>query len=276
VLLIRPADVFPPLYGLPIYQGCILFCLAVALPAVSRMLGREGLAAEPISLCIVGLLGAVALSHLSHGRIGEAVSESCEFAKLLIYHVLLVSLVNTPRRLRVFLWCLSALIVAHTALAVMQYHGMVDLPAMAAMPEAYFDPESDEWTTKVRLCGGGIFGNPNDLSRILAVGMFLALYWLGDRGAPGPVRLRPDSDLLARGLHRPDRRPARPLSGGLRHTKSPPGERGRAAGAVGPVCRATDGHLDERGDRPTANPILESGVRRHAGLAGIRSRLEPV
>lgn len=187
VLLIRPADVFPPLYGLPIYQGCILFCLAVALPAVSRMLGREGLAAEPISLCIVGLLGAVALSHLSHGRIGEAVSESCEFAKLLIYHVLLVSLVNTPRRLRVFLWCLAALIVAHTALAVMQYHGMVDLPAMAAMPEAYFDPESDEWTTKVRLCGGGIFGNPNDLSRILAVGMFLALYWLGDRG---PLVLR--------------------------------------------------------------------------------------
>ena len=84
VLLIRPADVFPPLYGLPIYQGCILSCLAVALPAVSRMLKREGLAAEPISLCLVALLGAVALSHLSHGRIGETVSESWEFAKLLI------------------------------------------------------------------------------------------------------------------------------------------------------------------------------------------------
>jgi hypothetical protein len=187
VLLIRPADVFPLLYGLPIYQGCILFCLAVALPAVSRMLERQGLAAEPISLCMVGLLGAVALSHLSHGRIGEAVSESCEFAKLLIYHVLLISLINTPRRVRVFLWCLSALIVAHTALAVMQYHGMIDLPAMAAMPEPYFDPESDEWMTKVRLCGGGIFGNPNDLSRILAVGIFLALYWLGDRR---PLALR--------------------------------------------------------------------------------------
>lgn len=182
VLLIRPADVFPPLYGLPIYQACILSCLAVALPAVSRMLDREGLAAEPISLCVVGLLGAVALSHLSHGRIGEAASESWEFAKLLIYHVLLISLVNTPRRLRVFLWCLAALIVAHTALAVMQYHGMVDLPKMVAISELYFDPESGEWTTKVRLSGGGVFGNPNDMSRLLAVGIILALYWLGDRG----------------------------------------------------------------------------------------------
>ena len=187
VLLIRPADVFPPLFGLPIYQACILACLTMALPAVSRMLEREGLAAEPISLCMVGLLGAVALSHLSHGRIDEAVSDSWEFAKLLIYQVLLISLVNTPRRLRVFLGCLSALIVAHTALAVMQYHGMIDLPAMAAMSERYLDPESGEWTTKVRLRGGGIFGNPNDMSRLLTIGIILSLYWLGDRG---PLVLR--------------------------------------------------------------------------------------
>jgi putative inorganic carbon (hco3(-)) transporter len=187
VLLIRPADVFPPLYGLPIYQGCILCCLAVAIPAVLRMLEREGLAAEPISLCMVGLLGAVALSHLSYGRIGEAVSESWEFAKLLIYHVLLISLINSPRRLRVFLWCLAALIVAHTALAVMDYHGIIDLPGMASMSEGYIDPDSGERMTQLRLCGGGIFGNPNDLSRILAVGIFLAIYWLGDRG---PLVLR--------------------------------------------------------------------------------------
>src|SRR5262245_20220875 len=187
VLLIRPADVFPPLFGLPIYQACILACLAAALPSVSRMLEREGLGAEPISLCMVGLLGAVALSHLSNGRIGEAVTESWEFAKVLIYQVLLISLINTPRRLRVFLSCLSALIVAHTALAVMQYHGMIDLPAMASMSEGYFDPETGGPTTVVRLCGAGIFGNPNDLSRILAVGILLALYWLGDRA---PLLLR--------------------------------------------------------------------------------------
>jgi hypothetical protein len=182
VLLIRPADVFPPLYGLPIYQACILACVVVALPSVLRMLEREGLAAEPISLCMVGLLGAVALSHLSHSRIDEAVSETAEFTKLLIYQVLLISLVNSPQRLRVFLWCLSGLIVAHTALAVMQYDGMIDLPAMAAMSERYLDPEMGEWTNKARLRGAGIFGNPNDMSRILAVGMILAIYWLGDRG----------------------------------------------------------------------------------------------
>jgi hypothetical protein len=187
VLFIRPADIFPPLYGQPIYLGCILTCLAVALPAVVNMLGREGLAAEPITLCMVGLLGAVALSHLSHARIGEAVSESGEFAKLLIYHVLLISLVNSPRRLRVFLWCLLALIVAHTALAVMQFHGMIDLPAMASVSQAHFELESGEATSQARLNGGGIFGNPNDLSRILAVGIFLAIYWLGDGG---PLLLR--------------------------------------------------------------------------------------
>jgi putative inorganic carbon (hco3(-)) transporter len=187
VLFIRPADVFPLLYGLPIYQGCILACLAAALPAVLRMLEREGLAGEPISLCMLGLLGAVALSHVSHGRIDEAVSQSFEFGKIVIYQVLLISLVSTPRRLRVFLACLLALIVAHTALAVLQYHEKIDLPAMAALQEPYFDADSGEWTTQARLRGGGIFGNPNDLSRILAVGMILALYRLGDRG---PLVLR--------------------------------------------------------------------------------------
>ena len=66
---------------------------------------------------------------------------------------------------------------------MLQYHEIIDLPAMAAMPEPYLDAETVRWTTTVRLCGGGIFGNPNDVLRILVVGMVLAAYWVGQREA---------------------------------------------------------------------------------------------
>jgi O-antigen ligase len=182
VLILRPADVFPSLLGLPIYEVCILACIAAAAPALLRNLPR-GLTTEPVSVCVFGLVGAIALSQLSHGEIGAAVTESAEFAKILVYYLLLVVVVDTPQRLQQFLWWLTVFIVAHAALAVMQYHGLLDLPAMAAMTEPYFDREAGEYVTTIRLVGGGIFNNPNDVSRILVVGMVLAAYWLRDAQA---------------------------------------------------------------------------------------------
>ena len=184
-LFIRPAEIVPALLDLPIYQVFILGCLLVSLPAVMEQLSIRSLVERPASACVVGVLASVVLSHLSHFAIDGAVSSGIQFVKVLFYYLLLVGVVNSISRLRFFLVWLLGLIVVLTTLALLQYHGVIDVPALAAYAERQWD-ETDEETGEavvlVRLCGAGIYGNPNDLSRILAVGMTLGLYLLGDRG----------------------------------------------------------------------------------------------
>jgi putative inorganic carbon (hco3(-)) transporter len=187
VLFLRPGDVLPSVRGWPIYEACILACMVAAFPTLAQN-GSRGVTAEPGTMCVFGVVGAIALSQLALGAIGDAVSESAEFAKILVYYLLLVTVVDSPERLRRFLWWVGMFIAGHAALATMQYHGVIDLPAMAAMPEPYFDREAGQWVTTIRLCGGGIFGNPNDVSRMLVVGIAIAAYWLRD---PRAVFQRP-------------------------------------------------------------------------------------
>jgi O-antigen ligase len=109
-----------------------------------------------------------------------------DFAKVLAYFLMLITVVDTPQRLRAFLMSLLVFTTVLTALALMHFHGWVNIPAMAAAKELWGgdDGESGEL---LRLCAAGIYGNPNDLARILVVGMILALYWIMAKDS-GPIR----------------------------------------------------------------------------------------
>ncbi len=89
--------------------------------------------------------------------------------------------VNTASRLRFFLIWLTALIGIVALLALLQYHGVIDLPSLAALNQPDFDPETGELVTIPRLRGTGIFNDPNDLSLMMVMGIYLCLYWLGCR-----------------------------------------------------------------------------------------------
>src|SRR5262245_56901336 len=75
-LFLRPAEVIPSLQGAPVFEALIITCFAVSFPAVLNELKSLRLLAAPITCCVLGLLVAVTLSLLSHGRLGDALDSS--------------------------------------------------------------------------------------------------------------------------------------------------------------------------------------------------------
>jgi len=179
-LFMRPAEIVPELEGMQIYEVIILACLAACLPAVLKKLDTRSLRVNPITLCVLGMLPAVMMSHLSHGDLWSARVYGVEFAKVIVYFLLLVTLVNSPRRLRQFLIWLAVFALVLTSLAVLRYHHLIDLNTVAPMTEhqMYKDPVTHKQVTIVRLQAAGIYGNPNDLARILVVGITICLFML--------------------------------------------------------------------------------------------------
>ncbi len=183
VLFLRPMDIIPALAGWPIYLAVISSCLAIASTAVVRQLTPRSLAQDPISACVLGVLGSVVLSHLCHGAIGEAARCGWYFLKVVLYYFLLVAIVDSPRRYCRFLGWISIFVIIVTALPLLQYHGYVDIPAIEPLHERQdeIDPATGAPIVLERLKSTGIYDNPNDLSRIVVVGIILGLYWLNDR-----------------------------------------------------------------------------------------------
>jgi hypothetical protein len=188
VLFVRPAEIVQPLEGLPIYELLILACFVAAGGRLLRQFSFESLTTRPVAVCVLGLLPAVALSHARHMRVDEALHGVIELGKTVAYFMLLISVVDTPHRLRTFLLFLLSFIAAATGLALLQWHGVIDIPSLESIQENDWDPQTGELTSFFRLCSTGIFNDPNDLSLILVVGILLSLYFLLDRGE-GPRRV---------------------------------------------------------------------------------------
>jgi putative inorganic carbon (HCO3(-)) transporter len=183
VLWVRPTEVIPALDGMPVFQGVILACLAVTLPWVLPQLRPGALAANPITACVVGLGLAVPLSYLSHGLVGEAAATAFEFLKVVAYYLLLVAVVDSPRRLRLAVGWVLVFLAIQSGLALAHFHGLVDIPSMAPVYDQMVNKETGETTRVARMCGVGLFGNPNDLARILTVGIVLTLYLIREMPA---------------------------------------------------------------------------------------------
>jgi putative inorganic carbon (HCO3(-)) transporter len=144
MLYIRPAEFAPALLGLPIYEGTIVACLVAAFPSVLSQLRLAVLGAEPINTCVVAMLPAILLSHLSHGQLAEAWTTGFEFVKVILYYMLLVGVVNSAIRLRRLLLALAGFAVPITALALLQYHQIVDLPAFEFVQTDVSEAGGDE------------------------------------------------------------------------------------------------------------------------------------
>jgi O-antigen ligase len=190
VLFVRPTELVESLQDAPVYEVVILCCLATASPRVIEQLRARSLKSRPISFYVLGLLAAVALSHLSHLALGPALVSTWTFSKVVLAYLLLVGVLNIPARLRQYLVWLQIFIFTLTTLSLAQHYGVIDNPALAAHQERIYDKETgDEIGFSSRLCGAGIFANPNDLSRILVVGIGLSLYFMGSRTRFKPLWL---------------------------------------------------------------------------------------
>lgn len=174
VLFLRPSELVPGLSSLPIYAIVILAALAVSLPHLSRKLQLKDLIANPINLCVVGLVFAVPLSHLRHLDFWSARYSFSDFGKTALYFLLFVSVIRTEKRLEQFLRVLLILLGVMTSLSLLQHHGLIYLPQLDPVAQSAIDGKSGEQITVERTRGTGIFNDPNDYAMILVVGLVLA------------------------------------------------------------------------------------------------------
>lgn len=181
-LFIRPAEIIPELYGAKIYEALIITCFLFALPEILNHFSSVPPDAQPISLCVLGILVAVPLPYVLSGDLDEAWRTTFHFFKIGIYFVLLVSLVNSRARIQVFLSCLLVFCTAMTSVTVLQYFGFIELPTLlAALPELEINQSTGEQIIHRRMQGSGIFWDPNEFGVMLATAVPITLAQLSNR-----------------------------------------------------------------------------------------------
>jgi hypothetical protein len=185
-LFLRPAEIVPLLKGLPIYEVLIICAFLVAATRVQRRLRWHALIRQPASICVAGLLVAVVLSHATHVSWWWLQESVPHFAKVLVYYFLLVSIVDSPRRLRGLLLTLAVCGTTMVALCVIDFVGFHDLQFIEhVIDRDSATTDSGEEAFILRMRGSGVFQDPNDISLVIVVMSILATYFMTDpRGSP--------------------------------------------------------------------------------------------
>jgi O-antigen ligase len=186
ILLIRPSEIVAPLENIPLYELVICACALISLAAILGNLDPNTLKDRAIHVCALGMLPAIVLSHVSHFQFGLAYGAAYSFAKVLVYFLLFVSIMTSFERVRWFLFWLEMFIIVLVAVALLQHHGIVNIPRLEECQQRMLDDAGDEGIL-LRLVSTGIYNDPNDLCLILSFGILIAIYWLGDRRL-GPGR----------------------------------------------------------------------------------------
>ena len=178
-LFLRPAELIPQMQGLPIYEGLMVGAGIGALPRISKRLTLPALVREPVTLCVVGLLAAIILSHLSHlstWRLSECLSL---FVKVMVYYFLLVTLVDSPRRYRGLLVtvCLTGTLMVSLCVAdFVGFHDFEFVSPIRDLAGEMAEGKDHVWVWRMR--GTGLFQDPNDISLVIVVMGVLCTFFM--------------------------------------------------------------------------------------------------
>lgn len=178
VLFIRPAELVESLDSLKLYQVVIAGCLLASYPTLVSLVSGRSLREQPATCCVLGLLGAIVVSHLQFGSLYDARMSGADFLKIVVYYLLLIANLNTPRRYQRFLTWFVLFTLFAASLALLQYHNAVNIPALEAYQQREIDEATGEVIVFARLCGTGMFNDPNDVCLLLVVAMMICLYRL--------------------------------------------------------------------------------------------------
>ena len=181
LLFLRPSEMMEGLGEARLYEAAILTCLAFSAMPVAKRLMPGALVNQPITACLLTFAAMVGVSNLLQFDFGELVFWEMTVFKVMVLYLLVATNVNSPRRLRYFLGWLGILILAVALLAILQFHGVIAIPALTPFEQREIDPQTGEATVFPRMCGPGIFHDPNDLCVVMALGIAISVYWLGER-----------------------------------------------------------------------------------------------
>ena len=174
IMIIRPTDFVPGLEGASLYLIAIVPCIVLSWHKLIPQLTMAGLRERPVLVFGIGIVLVSLFSSVAHRQFQIGFEVAVEHVKVLILYLLMLAHIDSPSRLKFFLGCLVGIILIPILLAVLNYHGYIVIPAFRVMTE------SDDVQ---RLCGSGVFADPNDVCEILNCAIFFSLYGLLDRSS---------------------------------------------------------------------------------------------
>lgn len=202
MLFIRPGELMPALGDIQIYLACIAGALLFAIPDLHNQLRVKTLLQQPVNLCVLGVTLMTFISRVSVGEFKDIEVGFIAMVKVLLYYLLLVSLINSPVRLRQFLMTTTICATIMVAYSVVDYRAFnaqwLNTPEFyeALEKERNLDPSErtilrhipdrdgvDIYGNEVwffRLCGLGIFHDPNDVSLLLVATSIISIYFFFD------------------------------------------------------------------------------------------------
>lgn len=189
-IIVRPTELISRLDEMPLYEWLISLAGLTAVSGIAEKLRREELYRTPISSAMIGMIIAIPLSHLSHGYVGGAYGSTIMFLKTALYFLVLTAVIDSRRRLKGLLMAITLGATGTIGLCLADFHGIVDFPNITHFIQyneldldllAAGEISEEELTSVRRMCGMGIFHDPNDVSLLIVTALVLCWYWLGDR-----------------------------------------------------------------------------------------------
>jgi O-antigen ligase len=185
-LLVHPGDLAAGLEDVQAYRVLLAGCILTSLPALAGQLRMASVRGNAITCLVLLTVVAAGAPYLAGGDRREAWRAVDAVGKVSLLYLLVVGVVNSVPRLRAMLAAVAAFVLCMTAVALLQYHGVVHLPGLAHVERHAVDATTDRTTVVVRLCGIGLFNDPNDLSLVLVVSVAACAYFLAaPRRRPG-------------------------------------------------------------------------------------------
>ncbi len=187
VMILRPAELFPVLDVVPIYEVLIVGALVCGVRDLQRHFRWANLQQQPAMMCVCGVLIAIVVSHLQRVYLHGAMEGATDFLKVLLLFGLIVSQTDTIFRFKTLLTAIAVTATITVSLCILDYYGVVDFEFITHISDVDGITDANELRRVARMRGTGIFQDPNDISLLI---VFSAVIWasiLLDRSV-GPLR----------------------------------------------------------------------------------------
>lgn len=207
MLFIRPQDIVPGLADVQLYLACITGALLCSLHSLQNQLRWRTMLQQPVNLCVLGMLLAILTSRVTTGNFQHLDLSLINMAKVVMYYMVLVSVITTPARLRYFLMTTAICSTVMITFSVLDYRAFtaqwMGHPELPRIIEEEKNLPATEWRVLrhipdrngvdvygneiwfFRLCGLGIFHDPNDVSLLIVATTLMCVYFLTDPRLPG-------------------------------------------------------------------------------------------
>jgi hypothetical protein len=174
VMILRPAELFPVLDVVPIYEVLIVGALVCGVRDLQRHFRWANLRQQPAMMCVIGVLIAIVISHLQRFYLHGVKEGSIDFLKVLLLFGLIVSQTDTIFRLKTLLTVIAVTATITVSLCVLDYYGVVDFEFITHISDVDGITDANAVRRVSRMRGTGIFQDPNDISLLI---VFSAVIW---------------------------------------------------------------------------------------------------